>query len=151
MWKANVDPEFSAGKDTPMEARLGSLTIVLTALFGSGLLVSMGRAAWHPPYWQYSVIAFFAFGVPMVALGAATYQLWKDEFALKVKFGWLCAAAGLVWAVALFCLITEWVKIVSFRPEPITFVEGVCLFIGFAIPALVCGATGVTIVVESDK
>ena len=150
MWKASFDPEFSAQKDAPMEARLGNLTIVLTVLFGSGLLVSMGcRLA-------SAILAvqrdrLLRLRVPTVALGTATYQLWEDEVELRVKFGWLCAAAGLVWAVALFCLTAEWVRIVSFRSEPITFIEGVSLFLGFAMPTLICGVTGITIVVERDK
>ncbi len=131
--------------------RLGCLTALVAAVFGTGLLVSMGRAAWFAADWKSSLLAFFGFGIPMVLLGVATYHLCEDSPPGQVYFGWGCVVFGLFWAVGLFVLIADWVNIIALNPVKVGFWEGSALFLGFVVPMLVCGGMGISTVIESSK
>lgn len=128
---------------------LGGLTMAVSALFGVGLLLAMARAAWQPDSSHHNTLAFFGFAIPMVLLAAGTFALWEENKKLQVVFGWICVLFGLIWAIGLFILIADWVKILGIRQEAVGLWEGIALFVGFIVPMLVCGGSGIGIIVDS--
>lgn len=134
-----------------MQSKLGGLTLGVAILFGIGLLLSMARAAWQPAASPNGTLAFFGFAIPMILLAWATFALWERSKDLQVKFGWICVLFGLVWAIGLFVLIADWVRIIGVREEGAGLWEGVALFGGFVVPMLVCGGTGIGIILDATS
>lgn len=131
-----------------MKDKLGWLTFVVSAAFAFFLFLAMARVAWFQNASVNGFIAFFGFGVPMLILGAATVSLWSSNRKLYNWFGWVCTIVGLIWAVSLLVLVAGWVGIMGSDSQETDFAKGFGLFLGFGVPMLFTGGTGIAILTE---
>jgi len=91
-------------------------------------------------------MGFFGFGIPTMAVGAATALLWDGHTWLLKLLGWTGTMAGIVCGVAVLLLVAGCVF--SQGTEPTVWPYGRIL--GFSLTALVCGGFGISMLFSAE-
>lgn len=129
-----------------MRQFLGHLSFITAVAFGVGLFLAMSRIAWADKVEINGLLAFLGFGAPMVLSGVVTAGLGAETEPLMKRLGWTCTWASLLWAASLLFLLAGWVGIIP-GPRGVEFFSCLFLFMGFALPMILCGGAGLGILV----
>lgn len=121
-----------------MRIHLGWLTFLLATAFAILLLLTLFRSSWLELSIDKGLFGFFGFGLPMVAVGVGTAELWSDDKPLKKLLGWASTVTGIICGVAVLFLVADWVFFE--RTQPV-----VLNLLGFATVGSVCGGFGIEI------
>jgi hypothetical protein len=133
-----------------MKVYLGCGSCLVALAFEAGLFLCMAKVAWSPSEEVNGLLGFIGFALPLALLAFGTWMLWADAPHLRRLSGWLCATSGLIWALGLLAVVTDWVKLVRLSSRSIGFWEGVGIALGFGLPMLVCGAVGLLILEREE-
>ncbi len=133
-----------------MKSIFGGLCFLIMLAFGFGLFVSMLKLAWNNDQNINGFVAFFGFGLPMIFAGAGAFRLFADSKFFAYLITWIFAISAILWSAALFYLIAGWVGLISTRVEA-DFIRGFGLFFGFAVPMVLFGFIGISLLVILDE